>query len=141
MIGHDKFIRTIELKNLLSYGDSRDYIELESLNVLIGRNSTGKSNLIEAISILNATPKDLTAPIREGGGVGEWIFKGTKGNSVAEINVTIYCPDQFIPLRYRISFTQVGQRFELVDEAVESERPKSSDEERSDFSRSIQDRE
>ena len=86
-----------------------------------------RENINEAISILNATSKDLTAPIREGGGIGEWIFKGTKGNSVAEINATIHCPDQFIPIRYRISFTQVGQRFELVDESVESERPTSSD--------------
>ncbi len=129
MIGTDRFIRTIKLENILSYSRAEAEIQLESLNVLIGRNATGKSNLIEALSILNATPKDLIAPIREGGGVSEWINKGPKGNTIAGINATIFCPDQHIPLRYRLSFTQVGQRFELVDEAVESEHKKTPDEE------------
>lgn len=128
-MANQKLIRTIQLSNFLSYGQSADIIELEPLNVLIGPNCSGKSNLIEALGLLQATPKDLTAPIREGGGVNEWLFKRAKGTPVAEINVTVYCPDEFIPLRYRLSFTQVGQRFELVDEAVESERPTTPHEE------------
>lgn len=126
---NQKLIRTIQLNNFLSYGQSADIIELEPLNVLIGPNCSGKSNLIEALGLLQATPKDLTAPIREGGGVSEWLFKGAKGTPVAEINVTVQYLEEFIPLRYRLSFTQVGQRFELVDEAVENERPTTQHEE------------
>lgn len=65
MIGTEKFIRTIKLENILSYSRAGTEIQLESLNVLIGRNATGKSNLIECLSILNASPRDLIAPIRE----------------------------------------------------------------------------
>ncbi|MBW1676342.1 MAG: AAA family ATPase [Deltaproteobacteria bacterium] len=124
-----KFIRTIQLTNFLSYGEGADIVELEPLNVLIGPNCSGKSNLIEAFALLQATPKDLTAPIREGGGVTEWLYKGKKGTPVAEINVTLNYPHERIPFRYRLSFTKVGQRFELVDEAVECERPTKPDEE------------
>lgn len=124
-----KLIRTIQLTNFLSYGEGADIVDLEPLNVLIGPNCSGKSNLIEAFALLQATPKDLTAPIREGGGVTEWLYKGKEGTPVAEINVTLNYPHEGIPLRYRLSFTKVGQRFELVDEAVECERPTKPDEE------------
>ncbi|MEA2062384.1 MAG: AAA family ATPase, partial [Gemmatimonadota bacterium] len=48
------FIKEIKLKNILSYGDPGVGIELMPLNVIIGPNSSGKSNLIDAISILKA---------------------------------------------------------------------------------------
>jgi predicted ATPase len=112
----------MQLRNFLSYGDTPKEIKLKSLNVLIGPNSSGKSNLIEALGILCATPTDLTAPIREGGGVSEWLWKGSHNTPVAEINITTYYPDGIMPLRYRLCFTKVGQRLELVDEAVENER-------------------
>ncbi len=124
-----KLIRTIQLTNFLSYGEGADIVELEPLNVLIGPNCSGKSNLIEAFALLQATPTDLTALIREGGGVTEWLYKGKKGTPVAEINITLNYPHEPIPLRYRLSFTKVGQRFELVHEAVECERPTKTDEE------------
>jgi AAA15 family ATPase/GTPase len=63
-----RLIRTLHLQNLLSFGPQNEEITLEPLNLLIGPNASGKSNLIESMAILRATPKDLTAPIREGGG-------------------------------------------------------------------------
>jgi len=121
MIGNKKFIRTMRLKNFLSYGEREESVHLESLNVFIGKNSSGKSNLIEALSLLNATPRDLTVPIREGGGIREWLYKGAKKSPVAGIDITFNYLNQPIPLRYRIEFTEVNQRLELVDEALECE--------------------
>jgi predicted ATPase len=68
MLEDKKLIQTIRLRNFLSFGPTSEEIELKALNVLIGPNGSGKSNLIEAISFLRATPKDLTSPIRDGGG-------------------------------------------------------------------------
>jgi len=116
-------LHTIRLRNLLSFGPGNGEIGLGPLNVLIGPNASGKSNLIEVLSLLRAAPKDLQAPIREGGGVSEWLWRGTKETPTAEINVTIDNPDGTQPLRYRLEFTMTSQRFELVDEAVENERP------------------
>lgn len=94
---------------------------LEPLNVLIGPNASGKSNVIEALGLLRAIPKDLTAPIREGGGISEWLWKGEQSVPVATIEATVSYPEGVMPLRYRISFTMAGQRLELVNEVVENE--------------------
>ena len=59
-----KFIQTIRLDSILSYGPGAAELSLEPLNVLIGPNASGKSNLIEALSLLAAAPGDLQAPIR-----------------------------------------------------------------------------
>lgn len=124
MLGEGKLIQTIKLQNFLSFGPASQEVELKSLNVLIGPNGSGKSNLFEALSLLRASPRDLTSPIRDGGGVMEWLWKGTSPPPIAEIDTTICCPPPLgrMPLRHRISFGMVGQRLELVDEAVENER-------------------
>ena len=115
-----KFIRSLRMRNFLSFGSGGEEITLEPLNVLIGPNASGKSNLIEAIGLLQATPSDLTHPIREGGGIGEWLWKGGKPNPIAEIDATIDYPEGIIPLRYRIRFTSAGDRLELIDEVIEN---------------------
>ncbi|RLC17256.1 MAG: chromosome segregation protein SMC [Deltaproteobacteria bacterium] len=113
------FINEIKLANFLSFGDASEPIQLGSLNVLIGKNSCGKSNLIEAFALLKALPKDLPAPIRQGGGIREWLWKGANKTPIAEINISLNYPGDSIPLRYRLNFTNVGQRLELIDEAIE----------------------
>jgi predicted ATPase len=116
-----KFIHKIKLTNFLSYGSEGEEIELQPLNVLIGPNGSGKSNLIEAIGLLQATPANLTAPIREGGGVSEWLWKGEKPIPTAEIEAIIDYPQGIMPLRYKLGFTMVNQRLDIVDEVVENE--------------------
>ena len=107
-----RFIRTLRLQNFLSYGSEGETIELQPLNVLIGANTSGKSNFIEAIGLLRATPIDLTAAIRQGGGISEWLWKGEKEPPIAEIEVIIDYPKGAIPIRYRLNFTRVNQRLE-----------------------------
>ena len=117
------FIQTIRLNNILSYGSSNDEFPLKPLNVLIGPNASGKSNLVEALSLLAAAPKDLQAPIREGGGIRDWLWKGAPRLAAATVEVTVEYPNGHMPLRYRLSFAETGARFELRDEAVENQRP------------------
>ncbi len=116
-----RFIRTLRMQNFLSYGSEGETIELQPLNVIIGANASGKSNLIEAVSILKATPTDLPALIRKGGGISDFLWQGTKDIPTAEIEATIDYPEGKMPLRYRMSFTSANQRLELVDEAIEDE--------------------
>ena len=122
MSGDKRFIRTLQLRNLLSFGPDTPPIELGPLNVLIGPNGSGKSNFIEAIDLLPASPTDLVAPVRAGGGTEEWLWKGVEALPVAELDATLYYPEGIMPLRHKISFTAVRQRFELIDEAIEYER-------------------
>ena len=103
-----RFIRSISLRNILSFGPDTPELPLEPLNVLIGPNASGKSNLLEALSLLAATPQDIQVPIREGGGVHEWLWKGVENREPATIGFTI---NQFmvnVPLRYELSFIAVG---------------------------------
>ena len=115
-----KFIETIRLENILSYGPSNTPFPLEPLNVLIGPNASGKSNFMEALSLLAAAPWDLQEPIREGGGVSDWLWKGSARAATATVEVTLkYSP---IPIRYRMSFTENWPRFQMVDEVIELEK-------------------
>jgi len=127
MSGSKKLIRSLRLRNFLSFGPDSEEINLESLNVLIGPNAAGKSNLIDAVDFLRSSCKDFSGPIRQGGGVEEWLWKGAAKTPVAEVEATVFYPNGIMPLRHRISFTMTGQRFELADEAVENERPDVAD--------------
>jgi predicted ATPase len=67
-------LQQITLRNLLSFKDAT--IDLKPLNILIGENTAGKSNLIEAISLLQAAPSDLFSAVLRGGGVRYWLWMG-----------------------------------------------------------------
>ena len=116
-----RFLRTIRLENILSFGPGGDEFPLEPLNVLIGANASGKSNLIEALSLLAAAPRDLQAPIRAGGGVSEWLWKGESGSPIAVVELTTEYPQRSMSLRYRLAFTEAAARFQLCGEVVENE--------------------
>ncbi len=74
----------ITLRNLLSFKNQT--VELRPLNILIGENTVGKSNLIEAIGLLQAAPSDFRAAILRGGGIRAWLWQGEGFRStVAEL--------------------------------------------------------
>lgn len=108
------------LRNLLSFGPDTEPIPLRPLNVLIGPNGSGKSNLLEAISLLRSAPKDLSAPVKEAGGVSDWLWKGAK-NPTATIEAVIRYPEQSdMPIRHSFSFVEHGKRFEVTAERIEN---------------------
>lgn len=116
-----RFIKTIRLDNILSYGPDSGEFSLEPLNVLIGPNASGKSNLIEIIALLASTPRDFQHRILLGGGAHEWIWKGSEQLGISTIEVTT--ESIWEPIRYRLSFTETAQRFVLVDEVIEQATP------------------
>src|SRR5438132_4293672 len=73
MVAQGRF-RSLFIRNLLSFGSEGAHLELQPLNVLIGPNASGKSNLIEAVSLLQAAPNDLPRPTRRDG-IAEWLWK------------------------------------------------------------------
>ena len=111
-------IQSIKLTNVLSFGPDAQELELKPLNVLIGPNGSGKSNLIEVIGLLKATPSDLLSPIREGGGVGNWIWQGESGSNLAEIEVLVSYQNNRL-LRYMLVFRKDDQRFQVNSEQLD----------------------
>ena len=125
-----KFIRSLELRGLLTFPPDMPSFELQDLNVLIGPNGSGKSNVIEAIELLRATPTDFAAAIRDGGGAAEWLWKGEATSRTARIEIeTGDLPPGLtnpppLPLRYRLEFVAANTRVEVLDEAIEETEPR-----------------
>ena len=115
----DPVIREIRLQNLLSFGPDTPPLELKPLNVLIGPNGSGKSNLLEAIGLLRAAPRDLWAPVRESGGVAEWLWQGQR-NATATVEAKIHDPSQpDSPWQHSFSFAEQDRRFTVTAERIE----------------------
>jgi predicted ATPase len=126
-IDDHRLLHAITLQNLLSFGPDTPALPLMNLNVLIGTNGSGKSNLIEALALLRATPVrdrpgDLLSVIERGGGVNEWIWKGNPRNP-AVLDAVFCNPDGAQPLRHSLSFRAENQFFRLDDERIENEQP------------------
>jgi len=120
-----RLLLEIKLENLLSFGPGTPPLELEPLNIFIGPNAAGKSNLIEALSLMRATPisaaasnMDLSGVVRRGGGVSEWLWKGGKPES-ASIEIVVTYPDGSQPLRHVLSVRREGQGFRVDGERIE----------------------
>jgi predicted ATPase len=112
----------IQLRNLLSFGPDTEPLSLKNLNVLIGANGSGKSNFIEALSLLRSAPSDIRAVIRRGGGVGDWIWKGAP-DGVASIDVITKNPQGSMPLRHVLAFRKENHSFNVFEERIENEKP------------------
>lgn len=118
------FIRRLRLDGFLSFAPGSEPFELQPLNVLIGPNGSGKSNVIEAVELLRATPADFADAIRDGGGSSEWLWKGNKKAAPATVEVELeQCAPTGRSLRYRLEFTSVQGRVEVLDEAIEELAP------------------
>jgi predicted ATPase len=112
-------IRSLSLGGFLSFAPDSARFELQPLNVLIGANGSGKSNVIEALELLRATPADFAAAIRDGGGPAEWLWKGATKPSPARIEVELdRCAVTGRPLRYELEFAAAQNRVQILDEAI-----------------------
>lgn len=123
-------LKSITLQGFLSYGPEAVTIPLTALNVLIGPNGSGKSNLVEALSVLRAAPKDLPLPIRQGGGVKDWLWReGTAASDEARLEVLLaegHVARSALgnsAVRYHLVFGAEGGSFTVFDERVENEKP------------------
>ncbi len=120
-------IKSIKIKNLLSFNDDGIELKLKNLNVLIGVNGSGKSNFIEAISLLQSAPHYLASPVKNSGGISVWLHKGTeKPVATIEVITTLMETKSKLPLKHLISFSEVGNKFDLQDERIENSKSNKS---------------
>lgn len=117
-------LKSLQIRNLLSFGEDSPEVPLGNLNVLIGPNGSGKSNFLEIIGLLKSTPKDFAAEIGDTGGVIEWLWKGkSKSRNAASIHVKADPPGVNKTISYGLSFVRVGSQLKIVDERIENEKP------------------
>jgi len=106
----------ITLENILSF--RKTTVPLRGLNVLIGPNAVGKSNLIEAIGLLQAAPTDLNAAILRLGGVRVVCsLAGPNPSPIAAIQCNGIRSD---PLQYRLDFSEESRGFVIITERFNS---------------------
>ncbi len=126
---HTQLLKSITLRGFLSFAPGSDTVPLTSLNIIIGPNGSGKSNFVEAFSVLRAVPRDLPLPIREGGGVKDWIWKGEPSADRASVdvvfgeNVIAQFQTGNPAVRYKLVFGTEGDQFTVLDERIENETP------------------
>ena len=127
-------LKALTLEGFLSFGRGTAEFLLAPLNVLIGPHGAGKSNLVEALSVLRAAPRDLPRPIRQGGRVRDWLWRGdpstaTAGSHAESTSVRIEVVfsegriagfDDEPAVRYRLVFGADGDSFVVRDERLEN---------------------
>lgn len=91
-------IESLMIRGLLSFGWQPIELKLGALNVIIGVNGSGKSNLLDVLLLLREIPSNLLDAVRERGGSQAWIHKGPDGDGLAMIEVAItWEPEENIP--------------------------------------------
>ena len=120
---------SLDIKNMLSFRDVK--IELGPLNVLIGPNASGKSNLIETFALLQAVPADLAGFFRRNGPIDDWLWKGDLApgavSQVVEVTATLDNPrgtrEADRRLIYNLQIAENNGRMEVAAEKLENIRP------------------
>ena len=114
-------LQSIKLTDLLSFREAE--LELRALNVLIGPNSAGKSNLIAAIGLLKAAPESLAGAIQRGGGARQWISRASQPRGVARIDAQIDVGLGDGPLAYTLTLAEadliLGERLQSLSSGRE----------------------
>ena len=117
----DMFLKSMQLNNFLSFGESQGPVEMRPLNLLIGSNGAGKSNVIEALALRQSAPStssksNLNFAVNEGGGARDWIWKGEEDAHCATINATFENALKGTKgdLRYALKFSGESGFFEFL---------------------------
>jgi predicted ATPase len=118
-IDDTRLIRSVTLRNILSFGPDTPALELGNLNVLVGPNGSGKSNLLDVLSLLAKIPSDPRSAMSKAGGVSEWIWKGDP-EGAATIETVVARPGARNPIRHRFAFSVEQQELRIEDENVEN---------------------
>lgn len=112
-------ILEIHLRGLLSFGPDSGPLALEPLNVLVGTNGSGKSNLVESIQLFRSTPTGLERAFRSHGGDSrDFLWKGMQPG-VAELGVLLGTTGEAPPLYHSLTLAEHGHGCALVGEWIQ----------------------
>lgn len=95
------------------------------VNILIGANGSGKSNLFEALALYYGAPtRDLAGLTRQSGSPMDYIFRGhlTGQRAAAELDLEIQIEKQPSPIVQHLKLHASGAYFDILDERVEFSR-------------------
>ena len=112
-------LKSLKIQGLLSFKDVE--LEMRPLNVLVGANGSGKSNLIEIMALLQAAPRDLAEFFRRSGGIGDWLWRGPEtAAETGRVEAVVEYPDGPTALRYGLTVAETGSHPQIVSEWLEA---------------------
>jgi predicted ATPase len=115
-------LRRVHFRNILSFRNA-ELSEIGNVNLLIGANASGKSNFMDALSLLQAAPRGLGDPIARGGGIREWIWRGkAELFGVASIECEVEVDESSSPLHYLLSIQEANETFAVHEERLAPKR-------------------
>lgn len=102
----------LTIRGFKSIRELKDF-DLKNLNILVGANGAGKSNLISFFRMLQSLIEGtLSDYVRESGGIGDLLYNGRKATKQMEFET------RFGPRGYRFKLMPgPGEGFALTDEA------------------------
>jgi predicted ATPase len=109
------FIQSLKLSDILSFHNP-DPLPLKPLNIFIGANASGKSNLIDCIGLLRALPGSVNNYINDRGGAESWVWRGRRGVGIPTIRAQLALGEE--SLNYEIVFTAVEQALAIQSEQL-----------------------
>ena len=118
-------IEKLSVSGILSFGTSGLSLPLRRLNVLIGPNRSGKSNLLEVLPLIQAASQRLAGPVNAAVGIQDWLWKPAGspaiGSAPAVITATVRSPTGHPgdTVNHRLTIEANGGRFELSGERIE----------------------
>jgi predicted ATPase len=118
------FIKTVRLSNILSFGSEGAEIDLQPLNILIGPNTSGKSNFLEVLALLRSLRRDSELHLDSAGGFWEWAWKGGVSKQLPALEVVVATSGP--TLRYSLSFSSSWMGTAIEDEVVQEIGPASA---------------
>jgi predicted ATPase len=110
------FISSLELLNILSFQIGP--LELKPLNIVIGANGSGKSNLIECLGLLQSLRGRASTFINQRGGIAAWLWKGRNDTGRAQVTCNLEIGSE--RLEYKIAFEAVEHTLEITHESLQS---------------------
>ena len=116
-------LKRVEFHNWRSIQDQQ--VELNPINLLIGPNAAGKSNVIDALRLLaESVPADLETAVTRRGGLESVRFRGATDEQIA-IAIDYFVPDPTAPfsksdMRYSLTIAQApaGGRPAVAEEEL-----------------------
>ena len=128
-------IQRLCLQGLLSFPPDMEPFDLQPLNVLIGPNGSGKTNLISAMELLRAAPENLNDAVGAVAGprqtdateprthdLDPWLWKGETPSSSVRICAEMISdrPAGDRSLSYLLQLGQTSHGFEIEKETIEA---------------------
>ncbi|MDR1642326.1 MAG: hypothetical protein LBT59_21755 [Clostridiales bacterium] len=112
-------IHNVRLANFLTFSEESPDVELQALNVILGRNGGGKSSFIDAIELLRCAPDEqaFANVIKRIKAPADWLYMGNDELKPATLDFVLHNVDEATTNDYQellYSFSLMVEGAELV---------------------------